>query len=131
MSTEKMKILIVDDDTFLLNMYAMKFTKADLEVKTATSGEQALEILRDGFQPQIMMLDIIMPTIDGLELLEQAKKDHLVDGAVYVMLSNQGDAKDIDRAKKLGVHGYIVKATTIPSEVVTEVMNIYNNNKKT
>jgi len=126
----KKKILIVDDDKFLLNMYSIKFAKNNFDVKVASSGTDALGILREGYKPDILLLDLIMPSMDGFLLYETIKKEKLALGVLTIMLTNQGLSSDINRAKELGVHGYIVKATTIPSEVVEEVINIYNKNKK-
>jgi CheY-like chemotaxis protein len=78
--------------------------------------------------PDVIVLDIIMPTMDGLEMLGVMRKENLAKDSVVVMLTNQPD--EVDRAKALGVDGYIVKATTIPSGVVEEVLNIYNKKKK-
>lgn len=126
---EKKKILIIDDDKFLLNMYSMKFEKNGFEVKVASGGVDAIEILRNGYKPEILLMDLIMPVMDGFSMYETIKKDNLAPDALAVMLTNQGLASDINRAKELGVHGYIVKATTIPSEVVEEVIEIYQKNK--
>lgn len=129
-SEKKYKVLIVDDDTFLLNMYSVKFSKYGLDVNTATSGADALSKLHDGLSPDIIILDVIMPGMNGFELLENIRKEKLSPKAVVIILSNQGQSSDIERAKKLGVDGYIVKATTIPSEVLEEVMKIFKNHTK-
>ena len=71
-----------------------------------------------------------MPIMDGFTMYETIKRDNLAPGALAIMLTNQGLVSDINRAKELGVHGYIVKATTIPSEVVEEVIEIYAKNNK-
>jgi len=126
---EKKKILIIDDDKFLLNMYSMKFDKNGFEVKVAPGGVDAIEILRNGYQPEILLMDLIMPVMDGFSMYETIKKDNLAPNALAIMLTNQGLVSDINRAKELGVHGYIVKATTIPSEVVEEVIEIYQKSK--
>lgn len=123
------KVLFVDDDKFLLDMYALKFSKAGYEVKVADSTEGGLKLLREGYVPNVMLVDIVMPGLDGLELVGVVRKEHLAAGAVVIMLTNQGDSDDIARAKKLNVDGYIVKATTIPSEVLTEVERISSNKK--
>ena len=127
---EKKKIFLIDDDTFLLSVYAMKFEKSGFEVKIAASGNDALDVLKDGYKPDIILLDLIMPVMDGFSIYESIKKENLAPNAVAIMLTNQGLASDIDRAKELGVHGYIIKATTIPAEVVSEVIAIYKKNNK-
>ena len=127
---DKKKILIVDDDRFLLNMYSLKFEKNGFEVKVAQSAEEAINILKEGFGPAVLLMDLIMPVMDGFEMYEKIKKDNLASGSIAIMLTNQGLVSDINRAKELGVHGYIVKATTIPSEVVEEVIEICKKNKK-
>ncbi|OHA32094.1 MAG: hypothetical protein A2928_02685 [Candidatus Taylorbacteria bacterium RIFCSPLOWO2_01_FULL_45_15b] len=117
-------ILIVDDDKFLLNMYRMKFAESGFVVETATSGQETLQILRTGTSPQILMLDMVMPGMDGIELLETIRKEKLASSAHVVILSNQSQASDMDKAKEFGIDGYIVKATSIPSEVVQEVIKV-------
>jgi DNA-binding response OmpR family regulator len=118
------KILLVDDDSFLLDMYAIKFKKSNYEVRTADSTEAGLKILRDGYVPDVIMVDIVMPGSDGLELVASVRKDKLIPNAIVIMLTNQGSSDDVARSKKLNVDGYIVKATTIPSEVLSEVEKI-------
>ena len=124
MSEQKKKILLIDDDTFLLDMYALKFTKAGYEVRTSDSTDGAFTMIKGGYAPDIMLADIVMPGMDGLELVSALHAAKLVPGAVIIMLTNQGSPDDIGRAKKLGVDGYIVKATTIPSEVLAEAEKI-------
>lgn len=125
MSEQLPKILIVDDDTFLLNMYSLKFTKNGFEVTTCQNSADALQKMREGYVPDIILLDVIMPGMDGLELLHEIRNQKLAQNATVVMLTNQSDTADIEKAKALNVNGYIVKATTIPSEVITEVSNIH------
>jgi CheY-like chemotaxis protein len=129
MTENKIKILLVDDDLFLLDMYAVKFQKSGLEVETVTGSNVALTKLRDGYQPDIILLDIIMPTIDGLALLETIRTEKLAEKSVIIMLTNQAD--DEEKVEKFNVDGFIVKAMTIPSEVVTKVLDIYSTHKKT
>lgn len=121
----KKKIIFVDDDKFLLDMYAMKFAKAGYEVKTADNSESALKMIRDGFAPDIILADIVMPGIDGLEFIGILRKEHLANKSIVIMLSNQGASEDLENAKKQNVNGYIIKATTIPSDVLKEVEKIY------
>lgn len=126
MNPEKVpyKILLVDDDKFLLNMYSIKFKKEGFEVDTASEGYDALNKLKEGLNPNAILLDMVMPNMDGLEILGKIRSDKLATNAKIVILSNQGQSTDIEKAKQLGIDGYIVKATTIPSEVVAEITRI-------
>jgi CheY-like chemotaxis protein len=124
------KILIVDDDKFLLNMYSIKFQKEKFEVVTATDGSDALKKLQEGFVPDAIVLDIVMPIMDGIEFLEKMRAQKLAEKTAVLILSNQGQSADIEKAKAMGIDGYIVKATTIPAEVVAEVMRMLAARKK-
>lgn len=124
-SDAKLKVLLVDDDNFLLELYALKFTKAGYEPLSIQSATEAVEKIEEGYIPDIILLDIIMPKMDGLDFLKVIKEKNLVPNATLIVLSNQGSPQDIKKAQELGAHGYIIKATTIPSEVVTEVGKIH------
>jgi CheY-like chemotaxis protein len=118
------RIYLVDDDRFLLDMYAVKFRNAGHEVTAFQGGELALEALRKGPKPDAMLLDIVMPGIDGFEVLEAIRKENLAGQAKIIVLSNQGAESDLERAKSLGASGYIIKASAIPSEVYSETVKI-------
>ncbi len=129
MEGEKRKILIVDDDTFLLDMYAFKFSQHNFEVHTAPGGLQAIEKLKDGLSPDIILMDIIMPDMDGFEMLEKINKDNLSPDSTKIILSNKSQQSDIDRGDSLGASGYIVKANSTPAEVIDQVVEVLS--KKT
>ena len=124
MENTKSKILIVDDDSFLLDMYALKFSQNNFEVYTATDGAQALEKLKGGLTPKIILLDIIMPNMDGFEMLEKMKADNLSPNATKIILSNKSEQQDVEKGNSLGVSGYIVKANSTPAEVIEQVTSI-------
>ena len=126
MAAEKknLKVLIVDDDKFLLGMYSLKFSNNGYDVDTCLGSNAALEKLRAGERPDIVLLDIIMPYMTGLELLKIMRDEDLAAGSTVIMLTNQTQQSDIDTAKELKVDGYIVKAASIPSEVLREVERI-------
>jgi CheY-like chemotaxis protein len=128
METKK-NLLIVDDDSFLLDMYAIKFGQSDFTVTTALGPELALEKLRGGYTPDVMLLDIVMPVMDGFELIEKMKEENLAQNAIRIILSNRGQASDVARGESLGVSGYIVKASSTPAEVIEKVKNIIANKK--
>ena len=121
---EKHTIHIVDDDAFLLDMYTLKFKEKGFRVNSSSSGEEVLSKLREGATPDVMLFDIVMPGVDGLELLDTIKKEKLAKGVLLVALSNQGEDRDIEIAKEHGADEYIVKADMVPSEVLETVSNI-------
>lgn len=118
------RLYLVDDDRFLLDMYAVKFKAAGHDVTAFQSGEEALKALREKPAPDAMLLDIVMPTLDGFEILEAIHKEKLAPTMKVIVLSNQGQESDIEKAKQLGAAGYIIKASAIPSEVYTETIRI-------
>jgi len=118
------RIFLVDDDSFLLDMYSLKFKQAGHTVDIAKSGEEALRKLKEGLAPDIMLFDIIMPGIDGFALLENIQKEHLGGTMAKIALSNQWQEGDITKVKALGADGYIVKASAIPSEVLARTFAI-------
>jgi CheY-like chemotaxis protein len=120
---KKIKILLVDDDRFLLDMYSIKFKSSGFDIETVSGSAEALKKLREGTNPDVVLLDIIMPGMDGLELLKTIREEKLAPASVVIMLTNQPD--EMEKAKMLGADGYIVKAVNIPSEVVSKVIEIY------
>ena len=120
------RVYLVDDDRFLLDLYAVKFKNAGHEVTIFGGGEDLLAALRkpDAQAPDAILLDLIMPGVGGFEALEAIRKEHLAQGAKMIILSNQGQDSDIDKAKQLSVDGYIIKASAIPSEVLAETVRI-------
>lgn len=119
-------VYLVDDDRFLLDLYAVKFKNAGHEVTLFCGGEELLAALRkEGtVAPDLLLLDIIMPGMTGFETLEALRKENLAKNAKVIFLSNQGQDSDLEKAKQLGADGYIIKASAIPSEVYAEAMRI-------
>lgn len=124
--TQPKSIFLIDDDSFLLDMYALKFKECGLPVEAISDAKLALEKIRQGAKPDIILVDIIMPGMNGFDFLEALQTEKLLPEAQLVVLSNQGQQEDIDRATKLGAHGYIIKASAIPSEVCEKVLAICN-----
>lgn len=117
---DKIKILIVDDDVFLLDMYSLKFKEAGFQIEVAENGEDAIKKTKEA-NPSVILLDIVMPKLDGLETLRQIKKDKIAEGAKIVLLTNLGQKEDIEKGLKLGADDYIVKAHFTPTEVLNKV----------
>lgn len=116
-----MRILLVDDDSFLLDMYATKFQEASYEVDTAKTVEAALKQLREGLEFDVVLLDMVLPGLSGNDLLKAIRTENLGGTPKCIVLSNQGEQSDIELAKQSGADGYIIKADTIPSQVVNKV----------
>ncbi len=125
-------VFLVDDDDFLLEMYTLKFRTSGFKVEIAKEAEEALDKLRGGLKPDVILLDIVMPKIDGFEFLSIAKKENLLKGAQIIVLSNLGQKEDIEKGLALGASDYIIKASFTPSEIVkkTEILIEKAKNKK-
>ncbi|MEK7060464.1 MAG: response regulator [Patescibacteria group bacterium] len=127
------RVYLVDDDRFLLDLYAVKFRDAGHEVSVFGSGEELLAALKKSgaISPNVILLDLIMPGIGGFEVLETIRKENLAKGTKIIILSNLGQDSDIERAKKLSADGYIIKASAIPSEVLAETLRTVEAGSKT
>ena len=122
-----MKLLLVDDDAFLRDMYATKFVECGHEVDSADSGNNALNKLQQKQDFDVVLLDMIMPGMSGVELITAIKERFPDSKAKYIVLSNQGQHEDIKEALEAGACGYIVKAELIPSDVVRKVEALAKN----
>jgi len=123
-------VYIVEDDKFLLDMYVLKFSEYKFDVVTSFGGEEALKKIKEGkLNPDVMLLDLVMPGISGFELLETIRKENLLENTAIIILSNLGQKEDIDKGMSLGADGYIVKASATPSEVVEKVRDIIKKKK--
>ena len=120
----KKRILIVDDDEFLLEMYALKFKEEGFEVGIAKNGEEALATIKKDKNFDLVLLDIVMPSPDGFEVLAIIKKNALLPKTKIVALTNLGQKEDLEKGKGLGFDDYIVKARYTPSEVVAKIKSI-------
>lgn len=119
------RVYLVDDDKFLLDLYAVKFKNAGHDMRAFGSGEELLTALRKGEKaPDAILLDLIMPGVGGLGALEAIRKEHLAQGTKIIILSNQGQDSDVEKTKQLAADGYIIKASAIPSEVFAETIRI-------
>lgn len=116
------KILIIDDDPFISDMYVLKFKDEQFDVATARNGREGLE-KAESFDPDVILLDVVIPGMDGFEVLEALRKK---DGirAKIILLTNLGQKEDVERGMGLGAADYIVKAHFSPSEVVAKVREV-------
>jgi two-component system chemotaxis response regulator CheY len=128
--SEKNKtIMLVDDDTFLLDMYSLKFKNSGYNIITVDNPEEAVERLKSGDKPDIVLFDLVMSGIGGWGFIKAVRENKLAEDALFMVLSNQGQQMDFDTAKQYNVDGYVVKALATPSEVLTEVEKVYKEKK--
>lgn len=121
--TQKLKILIVEDDTFLAGIYANKFEREGFKVFLATDGEAGLKTAKKEM-PDIMLLDILLPKLDGFEVLEKIKGDAVTRVIPVILLTNLGQKEDVDKGLKLGAADYLIKAHFMPAETVEKVKKV-------
>lgn len=124
MKTALKKLLLVDDDAFLRDMYAIKFSDSGYDVQIAETAQQALTVIEQSPDLDVVLLDMVMPGMGGVELIKEIKELFPKLQAVCIVLSNQGEDSDITAATNAGAAGYIVKAESIPSDVVKQVAKI-------
>jgi CheY-like chemotaxis protein len=117
----KGKVLLVDDDKFLADMYGMKFDKENYTAQACLSVNDALTVLHGGFVPDVILFDLTMPERDGFSFLQALREEKLAESAIKIALTNQSDDAEKQKAAELGATRYIVKASMIPSEVVNTV----------
>ena len=120
------KIFSVDDDKVLLYMYTFKFKEKGFEVIQAFGSVDALDKLKGGIVPDVLLLDVVMPAMDGFELLALIRERELAPTAKVIILSNLGQPTDIEKGRSLGANGYVIKASATPSEVVEKVLKVLN-----
>lgn len=122
-SARPIKILLVEDDTFLAGMYVTKLNLDGFQVELAADGEQGLERAQ-ATKPDIILLDVILPRMSGFDVLKNIKSDATLKDVPVVMLTNLGQPEDVQKGLALGAVDYLVKAHFMPSEVVDKVKEI-------
>jgi DNA-binding response OmpR family regulator len=117
------KILIVEDDKFLRELMVRKLKNEGYEVLEAIDGEEGLKKIKE-IKPDLVLLDLILPGIDGFEVLNQKKEDPKIAKIPVIILSNLGQREDVERGLRLGAMDYLVKANFTPQEIIQKVKNI-------
>lgn len=113
-------VLLVEDNEFIRNMYQLKLSKADIKCIEAIDGAMALSKIAES-KPDLVLLDLMMPDISGLEVLQELRQQKLLPGLPVLVLTNIMDQPTIDKCKVLGACDYIVKTDLTPKEVVDKI----------
>lgn len=117
------KILIIEDDLFLRQLMARKLSKEGYEIVEAIDGEEGLKKIKET-KPDLVLLDLILPGMDGFEVLSKKNEDPEIRKIPVIILSNLGQREDIERGLKLGAVDYLVKAHFTPQEIITKIANL-------
>lgn len=114
------KIAIIEDDSVISQMYRMKFEADGFEVQLAANGKIGVELVKT-FKPDMILLDLQMPEMNGTEALEIIRKTEVGKNIPVIVLTNLGEEEAPKEIKALGIHSYIVKANLTPREVAAKV----------
>lgn len=117
------RILLVEDDSFIADIYSTKFKEAGFKVKIAKDGLEALQILKTE-KPDVLLLDIVLPEFTGWEILGKIRKNQNLKNLKIIILSNLYQKEEVEKGLKLGANKYLIKAHYTPSQVVKEIKKI-------
>lgn len=117
------KILLVEDDLFLIDLYTTKLEQEGFSVEVSNDGEDCLRRIKENI-PDLVLLDIVLPNVDGWEILQKIRNDEKFKDLKIVILSNLSQKEEIEKGLKFNVEKYLVKAHYTPTEVVEEVKKI-------
>lgn len=124
-----LKILVVEDDKFLRELITQKLIREGHDVKGAVDGEDGVIKIKEE-KPDIILLDLILPGIDGFEVLAKVKDDPELKNIPVLILSNLGQRDDVERGLKLGAVDFLIKAHFTPGEIIEKIEKIMGDNKE-
>lgn len=123
MAESKGKILIVEDDRYISKMYQLKLSLEGYTVEVAENGREGVDKIK-AFGPEIILLDILMPELDGFEVLKIVKAEEATKNIPILIMSNLGQEDHIQKGMEMGAIGYIVKSQFTPSKVVEKIKEV-------
>lgn len=117
------KILLVEDDPFLSDIYTTKIKEAGFEIEVIVDGEEVLSRIKEK-KPDLLLLDIVLPHLDGWEIARQIKESNDLKDLKIIILSNLGQKSEVEKGLGLGAVKYLIKAHYTPSEIVEEIKKV-------
>ncbi|MCP6718319.1 MAG: response regulator [Patescibacteria group bacterium] len=122
-SSAKQKVLIIEDDPFLVDIYTTKLKDLGFSIDVANDGKDGLRKLKEG-NFDLLMLDIVLPHIDGWQVLKQINESEEFKNLKVIVLSNLGQKEEVEKGLKLGAIKYLIKAHYTPQEVIEEIKKV-------
>jgi len=116
------KILIIEDEEIMIHLLSKKISEEGYDVSVAVNGEEGLAQMRK-VKPDLILLDIVMPKMGGIETMEEMQKDENLKNIPVIIISNSGQPVEIDKAKQLGAKDWLVKTEFDPKEVIEKIKN--------
>jgi two-component system, OmpR family, alkaline phosphatase synthesis response regulator PhoP len=116
------KILLVEDEQIIIDLLQKKLIEEGYDVSVAKNGEEGVKMMQEE-KPDLVLLDIVMPKMGGLEVMEEMQKDPDLKRVPIVVVSNSGQPVELDRAKRLGAKDWLIKTEFDPQEVIDKVIN--------
>ncbi len=123
MAKQKPSVALIEDDPLIAEMYTTKFTKEGYELHHAPDGFAGLEMVKKE-KPDIILLDIIMPKMDGFQVLQELRKTSEFKDTPVVMLTNLGQEEDVQKGRQLGATDYFIKTNFTPAAIVEKVKEL-------
>ena len=120
MADEQKTILVIEDDKFLRELISQKLSKEGFKLSEAMDGEEGAKKIQQE-KPDLILLDLILPGMDGFEVLSQVKQDPALSEIPVIILSNLGQKEDVERGLKMGAVDYLIKAHFTPGEIIEKI----------
>jgi len=121
---DKKTILIIEDDKFLRELIARKLSEENFNIIEAIDGEEGIRKIKEE-KPDLILLDLILPGIDGFEVLSRIKKEPTTSSIPVIILSNLGQREDVEKGLKLGATDFLIKAHFTPGEIIEKIKSIF------
>ena len=122
-------ILIIEDDPFILDIYTTKLRESGFSVETSLDGKNCIDKVQE-IKPDLILLDLVLPNVDGWEIIEQIKAMEEFKDLPIIILSNLSQKSDVEKGLNLGAVKYLIKSNYTPSEVVDQIKETLKQNSK-
>ena len=117
-------ILVIEDDKFLRELIVQKLIREGYETSEAVDGEEGMKKIKEE-KPDLILLDLILPGIDGFEVLTRMRQEDDLSSISVIILSNLGQKEDVERGMKLGAVDYLIKAHFTPGEIIEKIKKAF------